>query len=192
MEMRLILIFFLIFSVSGAAQDSSASSLKLRVAKIDMQTVFASYSKTLQAAQEVANERAFISKQSQLVGDEITKLQETRSEMQLALESRTLPSEEREQIQREDPILQHDISRLIQKQKSEWEQANARLNQQMMQRMERILASLRESAVTFAKVQDFHLLFDSSGTNTSQVVPILFAKGVVDLTEAFAKSLAEE
>lgn len=191
--MRLIVFCSLLLSsVIVSAQVAQVTPAKLRTAKVDIQTIFASYSRTLQAAQEVNNERAYIEKQSQLARAQIAKLEKVKSEMEVKYKERSLPSEEKARIRREGPILIRDIARLTDKQQSDWDAANQRLNYQMVSRMNRILADLQQSAAIFAKERGYDLLYDSSGKNTSQVAPILFAKEGDDLTESFMESLVEK
>lgn len=188
--MRLIVILALLATCAlTGAQDSPSRPVQIRSASIDMQTVFANYHKTLQAAREVDNERAAIEKKSQLARAEIEKLREVRSEMVRKLEEGSLSADKRAQMTREIPLIDHDITRRVKQQQRDWKADNAKLNEQMVLRMERLLAGLQKIAASFAKEEGYDLLYDSSGKNTSQVPSVLFAKGVVDLSEPFAKSL---
>jgi outer membrane protein len=172
-------------------EEAPVGDEKLRVASVDLQELFADYPKTRLSEREISSERARIAKVSQRAGDEIRQHRKLLQEHELRMESKTVSAEEKAQIAREKPILEREIALLTQKQKEERNQAASRLNQQMEARMNGILREITQRAARYAKEEGYHLLYDSSGTNSVQVPPILVSSHAVDITSELAADFAK-
>jgi outer membrane protein len=190
----LLLFVFLGVASAGAAPEeepASEEAEELRVATVDIQKLFADYHQTRSSEQKINNERARIAKASQRIGDEIRQRRKVLQKRASLMKSETVPAEKKAQFKREKPVLEREISLLERKQEKERNAATARLNRQMEARMNGILEEITRRAAQYAKEQGYHLLYDSSGTNSVQVPPILASAHAVDITSELAKSFAK-
>ncbi|MDC0315096.1 hypothetical protein OAL62_01750, partial [bacterium] len=71
-------------------------------------------------------------------------------------------------------------------------QANSRLDQQMKGKMGGILKEISELVNQNAEAENFTIVFEKAGINTNQVTPLLYGKGLIDITAALMVELNKD
>lgn len=179
-----------------AAQEApsdlqTGGRVDFKIAVVDIQSLFKNYRKTLLAEREIDLARAEIQKKSQLATNEIQARRQV-IEQRIARARRGEVSEaQMAEYRREFPILRRELQIAQKEKESERDQANQKLNQQMMRRMAGILEEIAELTAKKAEAEGFDLVIDSSGSTSSQVAPMLFARDAVDLTDLMGKELSK-
>ncbi|MDB4541143.1 OmpH family outer membrane protein, partial [Akkermansiaceae bacterium] len=93
-------------------------------------------------------------------------------------------------IQRQS-VTQH-LQKLDQERAAFNNQANSRLDQQMKGKMGGILKEISELVNQHAEAENFTIVFEKAGTNTNQVTPLLYGKGLIDITAALMVELNKD
>ena len=193
-SLRIVSLFALLAVLPSKAQEEPTrydGGLEFKVAVVDIQALFKDYRKTLLAEREIDLARAEIQKKSQLRTNEI-RLQQSMLEKRIfKIRKGEASEEEIADFKRELPILNRELKIAEKEKEKELHLANQRLNQQMVRRMAGILDEIIELAAKKAEAEGFDLVYDSSGRNSSQVAPLLFAKNGVDLTAMMKKELGK-
>lgn len=170
---------------------SGSTSSVFKVAVVDIQELFKGYRKTLLAEREIDLARAEIQKKSQLATNEILNKKKVAEKRIMAMREGKLSEEETQNLQREIPVLKRELQMAEQIKMEQRNQANQKLNQQMVRRMAGILEEIVKLTAKRAEEEGFDLVVDSSGDNSSQVPPMLFARDAIDITAIMKKELSK-
>ncbi|GHC58293.1 hypothetical protein GCM10007100_26540 [Roseibacillus persicicus] len=173
------------------AAELPAVEEKFKVATVDIQSLFKSHPKTLSAEREIDLARAEIQKTSQLANNEIQEKKRVVDRRVLEIREGHATETEIAQAQRELPVLVRELQLAENEKLAERNSANQRLNEQMLRRMEGILAEIVEFVAKKGEAEGFDMVIDISGDNSSQVAPILFCRDAVDVTEMMRKELSK-
>lgn len=174
----------------GTGSEASAASDELKVATVDIQSLFRNHPKTLAAEREIDLARAEVQKEGQLAKNEIEAKKQVLERRAKEIREGEASEAELAQAQRELPVLLREIQLAEKEKQNKRDAANNRLNQQMVRRMEGILAEIVEAAAKKGEDAGFDLVIDTSGDNSSQAAPILFSRNATDLTEVLRKELS--
>lgn len=75
---------------------------------------------------------------------------------------------------------------------SRYQYANKELDNQMRGKMRGILEEIRGLVTQYAKKENFAIVFDKSGTNTNQVLSLIYGKNMTDITAVVRQQLNKE
>lgn len=175
----------------GGGTKAAATSDALKVAVVDIQSLFQSYRKTIAAEREIDLARAEIQKNSQLATNEIQERRRMIEKRVFQFRNGELSEKEQAAVRRELPILSRELQMAEEKKLKERDLANQNLNRQMVRRMNGILEELVQLTAKRAEAEGFDLVIDSSGNNSTQLPPILFAKDATDITAMMRKELSK-
>ncbi len=190
----LLSVFFLsnlLWGQEVPSNESTTAKSPLRVGKVNIQSLFRDYRKTLLAEQEIGVARADIQKESQLAQNQILERRRIVEKRLLSIREGKASDELIAEMRRELPIYNQELKRAEAAKNAEREQATKKLNQQMMGRMAGILKEIIELVAQRAETEGYDLVIDISGKNSNQMLPILYTRDAVDLTEMMKKELSK-
>jgi len=186
---NLIFALVLLFSASLVAQEKP---MEFKAGVVDVQKIFKSYYKTAETQIDIDQERARIQKEN---NEGLAQLKEIETKLEeLTERSRVEGLAEAELI----PLLRErqDVStyyeRLQAEREARYGQANNRLDQQMNGKMSGLLKEIHKLVEAHAEAEGFTIIFEKSGTNTNQVAPLFYGKGLIDITNPLMVELNKE
>ena len=185
---NLIFALVLLFSASLVAQEKP---MEFKAGVVDLQKIFKSYYKTAETQIDIDQERARIQKEN---NEGLAQLKEIETKLEeLTERSRVEGLAEAELI----PLLRErqDVSTYCERLQAEREacygQANNRFDQQMNGKMSGLLKEIHKLVEAHA-AEGFTIIFEKSGTNTNQVAPLFYGKGLIDITNPLMVELNKE
>ena len=166
----------------ASAGAPAAKAETYKVATVDIQELFKYHQKTINAEREINAARADIQKNNQAASNELQRREINLKKLDAAVKSGKLSQEDESRARREAPFLYRELKKLEENKARAQSSANEKLNLQMMLRMRGILEEITSLTKKYAEDEGYDLVIDESGKNSSQVSPILFIKGAVDIT----------
>ncbi|MGJ8724251.1 MAG: OmpH family outer membrane protein [Roseibacillus sp.] len=185
------LISFFAFGQEPPSRLEVSRAPVMKVATVDIQKLFQGYRKTLVAEREIDLARAEIQKKSQLATNEIQKRRRVAEQRIFNVRKGDASEAEIADLQRELPIITRELQMAEQQKSGERATANQALNKQMVRRMAGILEEIVELTAKKADSEGFDMVIDISGSNSNQVIPMLFAKNATDMTPLMEKELSK-
>lgn len=172
---------------AAAAQDG-----KLKIATVDMQSLFKEYHRTNEAQKQINVERARIQKEN---NERLARIREHDTELQnmrKQLEDPSLGDTKKQSVFNEWQAKQQEAVALDRERREFLQRRNQALNEKMVQRMKGILEEIRKLVEEQAKKEDYDYVFDKSGLSTSQVPFLLYTKDATDITAILLKDLNKD
>lgn len=172
---------------AAAAQDG-----KLKIATVDMQSLFKEYHRTNEAQKQINVERARIQKEN---NERLARIREHDTELQnmrKQLEDPSLADSKKQSVFNEWQMKQQEAVALDRERREFLQRRNQALNEKMVQRMKGILEEIRKLVEEQAKKEDYDYVFDKSGLSTSQVPFLLYTKDATDITAVLLKDLNKD
>ncbi|MDB4277196.1 OmpH family outer membrane protein [bacterium] len=179
----------LLFQFSLQGQESV---VEYKAGIVDVQKVFKSSYKSKETQGDIDQERARIKKEDNETRAKLQVFKKKIQELYQQFQAEGISEEEVETltIQRQS-VTQH-LQKLDQERAAFNNQANSRLDQQMKGKMGGILKEISELVNQNAEAENFTIVFEKAGTNTNQVTPLLYGKGLIDITAALMVELNKD
>ena len=166
----------LLFALPATAQD------KLKIATVDMQTLFKQYHRTNAAQKEVNVERAKIQQNNNERLETIRALEDELQGLRKQLDDPSLSDKRKQELFKDFQGKTQEGVALDRERREFLQRRNAALNEKMVQKMRGILEEIRKLVEDRAKSDDYDYVFDKSGQSTSQVPFLLYTKDATDIT----------
>ena len=166
----------LLFSLPAVAQD------KLKIATVDMQTLFKQYHRTNAAQKEVNVERAKIQQNNNERLETIRALENELQGLRKQLDDPSLSDKRKQELFKDFQMKTQEGVALDRERREFLQRRNTALNEKMVQKMRGILEEIRKLVEQRAKADDYDYVFDKSGLSTSQVPFLLYTKDATDIT----------
>jgi len=169
-----------------------ASAQKLKIATVDMQSLFKDYYRTNEEQKTINVERAHIQKDN---NERLTRIREIDDELQTLRKHLNDPSisAQKKQSLLNDFKAKSEEGQGLDRQRREFlQRRNKALNEKLVLRMRSILDEIRKIVEDQAKIDDFDYVFDKSGLSTSQVPFLLYTKDATDITAGLLVTLNKE
>ena len=172
---------------SAVAQEG-----KLKIATVDMQSLFKEYHRTNEAQKQINVERARIQKENNERLARIRELDTELQNMRKQLEDPSINDSKKQTVFNEWQMKQQEGVALDRERREFLQRRNQALNEKMVQRMKGILEEIRKLVEEQAKKEDYDYVFDKSGLSTSQVPFLLYTKDATDITAGLLKDLNKD
>ena len=166
----------LLFSLPAVAQD------KLKIATVDMQTLFKQYHRTNAAQKEVNVERAKIQQNNNERLETIRALENELQGLRKQLDDPSLSDKRKQELFKDFQMKTQEGVALDRERREFLQRRNTALNEKMVQKMRGILEEIRKLVEQRAKADGYDYVFDKSGLSTSQVPFLLYTKDATDIT----------
>ena len=166
----------LLFALPAVAQD------KLKIATVDMQTLFKQYHRTNAAQKDVNVERAKIQQNNNERLETIRALEDELQGLRKQLDDPSLSDKRKQELFKDFQGKTQEGVALDRERREFLQRRNAALNEKMVQKMRGILEEIRKLVEDRAKSDDYDYVFDKSGQSTSQVPFLLYTKDATDIT----------
>ena len=166
----------LLFALPAAAQD------KLKIATVDMQTLFKQYHRTNAAQKEVNVERAKIQQNNNERLETIRALENELQGLRKQLDDPSLSDKRKQELFKDFQMKTQEGVALDRERREFLQRRNTALNEKMVQKMRGILEEIRKLVEQRAKADGYDYVFDKSGLSTSQVPFLLYTKDATDIT----------
>ena len=166
----------LLFSLPAVAQD------KLKIATVDMQTLFKQYHRTNAAQKEVNVERAKIQQNNNERLETIRALENELQGLRKQLDDPSLSDKRKQELFKDFQMKTQEGVALDRERREFLQRRNTALNEKMVQKMRGILEEIRKLVEQRAKADGYDYVFDKSGFSTSQVPFLLYTKDATDIT----------
>tara|TARA_B100000519_G_C14179116_1_gene407658 strand:+ start:486 stop:1085 length:600 start_codon:yes stop_codon:yes gene_type:complete len=177
---------FLIFALPAVAQD------KLKIATVDMQTLFKQYHRTNAAQKEINVERAKIQQNNNERLEAIRGLEDELQGLRKQLDDPSLSDKRKQELFKDFQMKTQEGVALDRERREFLQRRNTALNEKMVQKMRGILEEIRKLVEDRAKSDDYDYVFDKSGLSTSQVPFLLYTKDATDITGALLELLNKD
>jgi outer membrane protein len=175
-QLTLAAVTALLFALPATAQD------KLKIATVDMQTLFKQYHRTTDAQREVNVERAKIQQNNNDRLETIRALEGELQGLRKQLDDPSLSDKRKQELFKDFQMKTQEGVALDRERREFLQRRNTALNEKMMQKMRGILEEIRKLVEDRAKSDDYDYVFDKSGMSTSQVPFLLYTKDATDIT----------
>jgi outer membrane protein len=167
---------FIMLAVPAVAQD------KLKIATVDMQTLFKQYHRTNEAQKEINVERAKIQQNNNERLETIRSLEDELQSFRKQLEDPSISEKKKQDLYKTFQMKTQEGVALDRERREFLQRRNTALNEKMVQKMRGILEEIRKLVEDRAKSDDYDYVFDKSGLSTSQVPFLLYTKDATDIT----------
>lgn len=171
---------------------SVASAQNIKIATVDMQELFKQYHQTITAQDQINLERAKINQHNE---DRLVRIREIEANLESFKKQIEDPSvnESKKQSLIKDFNLQQQEGIQLDKERREFiQRRTTALNENMVERMKRILEDIRKLVEERSKADNYDFVFDKSGMSTSQVPILLYSKDATDITASLLKVLNKD
>ncbi len=171
---------------------SGASAQNLKIATVDMQELFKQYHLTNAAQEQINLERAKI---NQLNEDRLVRIREIEANLESfkkQVEDPSVNESKKQSIAKEFQMQQQEGVQLDKERREFIQRRTEALNQNMVERMKSILEDIRKLVEERSKADNYDLVYDKSGTSTSQVPVLLYSKDTMDITASLLKVLNKD
>jgi outer membrane protein len=175
-QLTLAAVTALLFALPATAQD------KLKIATVDMQTLFKQYHRTTDAQREVNVERAKIQQNNNDRLETIRALEGELQGLRKQLDDPSLSDKRKQELFKDFQMKTQEGVALDRERREFLQRRNTALNEKMMQKMRGILEEIRKLVEDRAKSDAYDYVFDKSGMSTSQVPFLLYTKDATDIT----------
>lgn len=167
---------FLLLTVPALSQD------KLKIATVDMQTLFKQYHRTNEAQKEINVERAKIQQNNNERLETIRALENELQDLRKQLDDPSISDKKKQELFKTFQMKTQEGVALDRERREFLQRRNTALNEKMVQKMRGILEEIRKLVEDRAKSDDYDYVFDKSGLSTSQVPFLLYTKDATDIT----------
>lgn len=167
----------LMLTVPAVAQDN-----KLKIATVDMQTLFKQYHRTNEAQKEINVERAKIQQNNNERLETIRSLEDELQGLRKQLDDPSISDKKKQDLFKNFQMKTQEGVALDRERREFLQRRNTALNEKMVQKMRGILEEIRKLVEDRAKSDDYDYVFDKSGLSTSQVPFLLYTKDATDIT----------
>ena len=167
----------LMLTVPAIAQDN-----KLKIATVDMQTLFKQYHRTNEAQKEINVERAKIQQNNNERLETIRSLVDELQGLRKQLDDPSISDKKKQDLFKNFQMKTQEGVALDRERREFLQRRNTALNEKMVQKMRGILEEIRKLVEDRAKSDDYDYVFDKSGLSTSQVPFLLYTKDATDIT----------
>jgi outer membrane protein len=167
---------FIMLAVPAVAQD------KLKIATVDMQTLFKQYHRTNEAQKDINVERAKIQQNNNERLETIRALEDELQSFRKQLEDPSISEKKKQDLYKTFQMKTQEGVALDRERREFLQRRNTALNEKMVQKMRGILEEIRKLVEDRAKSDDYDYVFDKSGLSTSQVPFLLYTKDATDIT----------
>lgn len=170
----------------------TAHAQKLKIATVDMQSLFKDYYLTAEAQKQINVERARIQKEN---NERLTKIRELETALQdikKELDDPSISDKKKQDKFKEFQLKQQDGIALDRERREFLQRRTQALNEKMGQRMRGILEQIRKLVEERAKAEDYDYVFDKSGLSMSQVPFLLYTKDATDITSSLLTTLNKD
>lgn len=167
----------LMLTVPAIAQDN-----KLKIATVDMQTLFKQYHRTNEAQKEINVERAKIQQNNNERLETIRSLEDELQGLRKQLDDPSISDKKKQDLFKNFQMKTQEGVALDRERREFLQRRNTALNEKMVQKMRGILEEIRKLVEDRAKSDDYDYVFDKSGLSTSQVPFLLYTKDATDIT----------
>lgn len=167
----------------------SAQEAQLKVATVDMQTLFKNFYLTAEMQKENGTYQQSIAKEN---NDEVKKLQELLSDseaLKKQIEDPQLADSKKQVIYGQWQAKQQELTARDRQRLELLDRKQAALNDHIGQQVKEVYAQIRVIVDDYAKSQGFDLVFDKSSNSVSQFPIMLYSKDATDITNALLKDL---
>ena len=176
----------LLFSVPAVAQD------KLKIATVDMQTLFKQYHRTNEAQKDINVERAKIQQNNNERLEMIRNLEDELQGLRKQLDDPSISDKKKQDLFKTFQMKTQEGVALDRERREFLQRRNTALNEKMVQKMRGILEEIRKLVEDKAKSSDYDYVFDKSGLSTSQVPFLLYTKDATDITAGLLDQLNKD
>ena len=177
----------LMLTVPAVAQDN-----KLKIATVDMQTLFKQYHRTNEAQKEINVERAKIQQNNNERLETIRSLEDELQGLRKQLDDPSISDKKKQDLFKNFQMKTQEGVALDRERREFLQRRNTALNEKMVQKMRGILEEIRKLVEDRAKSDDYDYVFDRSGLSTSQVPFLLYTKDATDITGGLLKQLNKD
>ena len=165
---------------------------KLKIATVDMQTLFKQYHRTNAAQKEINVERAKIQQNNNERLEAIRGLEDELQGLRKQLDDPSLSDKRKQELFKDFQMKTQEGVALDRERREFLQRRNTALNEKMVQKMRGILEEIRKLVEDRAKSDDYDYVFDKSGLSTSQVPFLLYTKDATDITGALLELLNKD
>jgi Skp family chaperone for outer membrane proteins len=176
----------LLLAMPATAQD------KLKIATVDMQTLFKEYHRTNEAQKEINVERAKIQQNNNERLETIRALEEELQGLRKQLDDPSISDKKKQDLFKNFQMKTQEGVALDRERREFLQRRNTALNEKMMQKMRGILEEIKKLVEDRAKGDDYDYVFDKSGLSTSQVPFLLYTKDATDITAGLLDQLNKD
>ena len=177
----------LMLTVPAVAQDN-----KLKIATVDMQTLFKQYHRTNEAQKEINVERAKIQQNNTERLEPIRSLEDELQGLRKQLDDPSISDKRKQDLFKNFQMKTQEGVALDRERREFLQRRNTALNEKMVQKMRGILEEIRKLVEDRAKSDDYDYVFDKSGLSTSQVPFLLYTKDATDITGGLLEQLNKD
>ncbi|MFP6859228.1 MAG: OmpH family outer membrane protein [Roseibacillus sp.] len=177
----------LMLTVPAVAQDN-----KLKIATVDMQTLFKQYHRTNEAQKEINVERAKIQQNNNERLETIRSLEDELQGLRKQLDDPSISDKKKQDLFKNFQMKTQEGVALDRERREFLQRRNTALNEKMVQKMRGILEEIRKLVEDRAKSDDYDYVFDKSGLSTSQVPFLLYTKDATDITGGLLEQLNKD
>ena len=184
----------LLAALPSAAQDGLRlrTSEPLRIATVDMQTLFKDYYRTNEAQKLINVERAKIQQNNNERLEVIRALEAQLQALRKQLDDPSISDKKKQDLFKQFQLKTQEGVALDRERREYLQRRNTALNENMVQKMRGILDEIRTLVEMQSKTDDYDYVFDKSGLSTSQVPFLLYAKDATDLTPTLLQKLNKD
>ncbi len=175
-----------------AAVLPAAAQERLKIATVDMQTLFKEYHRTNTAQKEINVERAKIQQNNNERLTTIRKLEDDLQGLRKQLDDPSISDKKKQELFKEFQMKTQEGVALDRERREFLQRRNTALNEKMVQKMRGILEEIRKLVEDRAKTDDYDYVFDKSGLSTSQVPFLLYTKDATDITAGLLGELNKD
>ena len=165
---------------------------RLKIATVDMQTLFKEYHRTNAAQKEINVERAKIQQNNNERLATIRSLEDELRGLRKQLDDPSISDKKKQDLFREFQMKTQEGVALDRERREFLQRRNTALNEKMVQKMRGILEEIRLLVEGRAKSDDYDYVFDKSGLSTSQVPFLLYTKDATDITAGLLAELNKD
>jgi outer membrane protein len=170
----------------------SAQEAQLKVATVDMQTLFKNFHLTAEMQKENGTYQQSIAKEN---NDEVKKLQDLLSEseaLKKQIEDPQLADSKKQVIYTQWQAKQQELTARDRQRLELLDRKQAALNDHVGQQVKEVYAQIRVIVDEYAKSQGYDFVFDKSSNSVSQFPIMLYSKDATDITNAILKDLNKD
>ena len=176
----------LLLAVPALAQD------KLKIATVDMQTLFKQYHRTNEAQKDINVERAKIQQNNNERLETIRNLEDELQGLRKQLDDPSISDKKKQDLFKTFQMKTQEGVALDRERREFLQRRNTALNEKMVQKMRGILEEIQKLVEGRAKADDYDYVFDKSGLSTSQVPFLLYTKDATDITAGLLDQLNKD
>ena len=167
----------------------SARAEKLKIATVDMQSLFKEYHRTTEEQQKFSEEFARIQKENNVRLSGIRVIEEELQAIKKKIEDPTLSDNVKRKKSREFQM-KIDEAKSMDRERREYLGRRTRaLELKKQASMQGILEEIRKRIVDHSKKEDFDFVLDKSGLSANQVPFLLYTKDATDITDSLLVDL---